>query len=272
MNFTDFPLDPFLPTRAFDDLDDDEFTPPFLYPPLWTWASSSPQKISPEILLVGFTPAAVCFLQTFFPNKSVLASLHLPEISLKNSHFRFNNLDKNCLLYDCLPASPQKVLALICNYEIPQERTFPWTKVLFEQVSPKHTLVLETKEEASYIGQVPESFNGLRYLRTKTEEEDISNIAEKLESPNLITGGPAAIITQGQMYQKGVAVLVVPTDNTGFVSIQTLIGFEKATIAYLKLRGVTVLAEVEREASLLAKAYSKRIGLFNKLQENAVFT
>ncbi|KAL6045118.1 Proteasome assembly chaperone 1 [Balamuthia mandrillaris] len=174
-----------------------------LHPPLFKSAPGEELPLKARLLLIGFRGAASNFLHCAFPQRSIVGTLQLPEVSLKGSGLSslHSATHTACALFR-LTQQDSSVLLLQCNYDVKEERAFMWTKTLFRHIQPERVVILFSMPRHKYKSRA--FTGGLRLLETTAQQRERKatenkTVCDYLETPNTVEGAPAAVLSHCQL-------------------------------------------------------------------------
>jgi len=203
------------------------------------FAQSVPEKYNAKVLLVGIHAAATCFLHCSFPKRTIIGSLILPEISMKNNTLEPSVNDNTCTIYK-LDNDPSVVLVL-CQYEVSAERSYAWANCLFQNLNPERVYALDRILDSHYDSTNPHVSRTppmLRSLETTTyKNQSHKQFCPYLEAPNLVDKAAAALMTHCEL-RNVPATLILSLEDSRFLELETLKAFEPIflTLGLLQLQ------------------------------------
>jgi len=151
---------------------------------------------------------------------------------------------------------------VICNYEIPPERSFDWTSALFQYIHPESVYVFDTVLDSHYsVNNLDMKPPLLRKIETRIKKQHKQLDCAFLESPNLIEKGSAAVATYCEL--KGIpASIYVSLEDSRQLECATLRAFEPVLLG-LNLQ--------HQHYSTLANSYSAAIKIISEKKLNTLF-
>jgi len=197
-------------------------------------ASDYNQRLKTNLLIIGTYGASSCFLHCWFPDKHIIGSLLLPELSLKENRIHSNINNVECFLYKLNNIATETLVLLICQYPVGMERSFSWSKCLFQNILPERVVVFD---RLPYRNFLPVNYGlslvesplllKLETSREKKEQIGKNQICPHLEAPNLCDGLSAAVIAYCERRQIR-AVLYLSLEDSSLLQSSTLSAFEPA--------------------------------------------
>ncbi|KAG1662115.1 hypothetical protein FOA52_012976 [Chlamydomonas sp. UWO 241] len=118
-----------------------------LSPPLLLWNAELRQRlypggaVVPECMLLATSRASCALLAHAFPEKQVIGSCVLPEVSMRGNTTGGALRDAGCMLYAAGAQSGALLLA-ICTYDVRPERAAALARGLLSEVQAKNVIVL----------------------------------------------------------------------------------------------------------------------------------
>ncbi|XP_071956786.1 proteasome assembly chaperone 1-like [Antedon mediterranea] len=220
-------------SRAVDDEEDVEFNESTL--PVLRWCPSIRKQIEGgnrltcSVLVVAVGAEAVGFCQAYLlpEDPEILGVFSTRMTTLdKNSFSQKADLDKTCYIHRI--ASSPEVLVVLCKSTVAPEQSFTWTEQLFEHIKTENLYVtvlsssLVTEYRSSrLVSELPTPF--LRALRSTAYKAKPQS--PFLESPNMVSGLPAAILNHCQI-QSIAAVLYVSFVDSPHVDVDSMKVFQ----------------------------------------------
>jgi hypothetical protein len=214
-------------SRNWDD-EAYETEAPINFQPQIEWKSGSQKTLPIEvpILFVGFRGCGAAFLHAFFSEKKAVAKFSLSESSQKCSWDQ-KITDRSCLIYE----NGTNMMMVICQYDVPADKAYEWTKVLFQQLRPQRVIVLDRLVDVEYkileqtISMNPPLLKKVETNLHKQASRKETPIASSLEAGNIVDKGPAAIITFCELNQIP-GVLYFSLEPSQMMIVESLMAFE----------------------------------------------
>lgn len=202
-------------SRNYDDeFPEDEIDNlPEEHTPILLWGRSIKDKVQNGLrtkhLIVCLPLGASAFINSLNIQKKIVGSLLLPEIQLTNTSIQPSVNDNVCFIYSVNNLDESEVLLVVCQYEVPEERSHAWTAKLFEKIIPERVTVLDTILDCDYKAFTEIAPPLLRKIETTSAKKlrgTSQSVCADLEAPNLLQGGPAALITHVNLFTASITV------------------------------------------------------------------
>ncbi|GJJ75823.1 proteasome assembly chaperone 1 [Entomortierella parvispora] len=162
--------------------------------PILLWRKTPPENVlSCSTLIIGTAFGASALLHTI-QNKTLLGSLVLPGIDLKDNTADINSpTNANCNIYE-LNLDPSVVL-VPCNYEIKDQDSLNFAKGIMNHIKATRIVILDTLSPSTYLSGSPDIEYNYPWLRLlQTAGSTTSSKIPTLEVPNLIQNLGAALM------------------------------------------------------------------------------
>eukprot|EP01027_Heterolobosea_sp_BB2_P017959 GEZU01025375.1.p1 GENE.GEZU01025375.1~~GEZU01025375.1.p1 ORF type:complete len:258 (-),score=37.98 GEZU01025375.1:45-818(-) len=183
-------------------------------------------------LFVAPYGAGSAFLEAQLPRLTTKAagSLVLPKVPGSLG----NNKDSTCRLY--LDTNNNNLYAVCHDSEIDIHRAYAWTEALFKHIQPKFVVIFESLKYSQYKGDsidiTPPLLRVLQTDKQKTEGPSYLNkLCPYLETPNIVSGVAAAVLTHCQVHFMP-ASLYVSLEDPHALEVETVQAFEAVLNAY----------------------------------------
>jgi len=200
------PLTDLPPPSRFDPDDLDSFaahsvepSPPLI---VWApWAKSLLQSgvLRPQLALFSVSDVGNHLLHQI-PDKRILGSIVIPEISMVNNKINPNPYNRECYLY--VVDSEASVVFACIQYAVPPESATIWTKTVFQAIQPDRVLIMDSISSLHFRGKLSADEPLLFLLESsvsKKAKKDQATIAPYYPSGSLVDGVAAALITHCQL-------------------------------------------------------------------------
>lgn len=193
-------------------------------PPLIVWAPWAKTLLQsgvlqPQLALFCVSDVGIHLLHQI-PNKRIVGSIVLPEISMVNNEIEPSPHNKECYLY-AVDSQASVVFASI-QYAIPPESATIWTKSLFQAIRPERVLIMDGISTLHFRGKLSADEPLLFLLETSASKKGKKNkdsIAPYYPSGSLVDGVAAALITHCQLRALRAELLMSwPTADTSVVN------------------------------------------------------
>eukprot|EP00003_Mantamonas_plastica_P033631 TRINITY_DN973_c1_g1_i4.p1 TRINITY_DN973_c1_g1~~TRINITY_DN973_c1_g1_i4.p1 ORF type:complete len:311 (-),score=75.01 TRINITY_DN973_c1_g1_i4:126-1058(-) len=232
-----------LPSRVDDEdaLWDEYAQPQTFYNPVLHWKSTFQTPCSPSTLVIGTTQPTCAFLRaTFMNNLTLVGTLVMPETSMKNNTLQDSLNNKSCNIYSVDGSGDNGTLVVLLQYAVEEDRANVFTQTLLGEISADQVVVLTSVLDVSYNMPREQSWNPVKELDTgflrvihsgdesawmSGEGQDKEMVCREFEAPNMITGVPAAVLTQCVVNKTNGAVFVA-LENRRLVNVDTLVAYE----------------------------------------------
>ncbi|KAJ3180186.1 hypothetical protein HDU85_004189 [Gaertneriomyces sp. JEL0708] len=197
--------------------------------PSWVWApSNGPAPVDADTLLIGATTAGSLFLHGNFENMVPVAAITLSDNALDDKAFKESSPQKNsCIVYQ-LPGAPRTLL-VTCLYEVPTESAVLWARTLFKNVSSKRTIIFGSMTNNEWRSATEDTAPPL-LRKLQTSAASTADNVTLLESPSMITGVAAALLTEREIAHQSAHLymsLLEMQFGRNDVTTQTLQAFEQ---------------------------------------------
>jgi len=199
-------------------------------PPIFRWAKHfrpAPKTFEKLVIATGSVPSL--FLNSHLPSKKLVGSILFPHISLAGCTLAPGVNDNTTTLF--ISSDAPSTLFVLCQFCVDNDDSYAWTKLLFEHVTAKRVFIFDTIDEMKIQeilddGEV--ELPMLRMLKTKTAVP--LNLPKNLgcsflESPQIVCGLPAALLTHCQIYEMS-AILYLSVESQTHLGSETFLGFE----------------------------------------------
>jgi len=169
---------------------------------LWApWARNLLQSgaLEPRLLLLSLSNVGSHLLH-HIPNKRILGSIVLPEVSMVNNQIEPSPHNKECYLFTVDPEA--SVVLVLVQYTISPERASMWAKTLFGVIRPDRVLMLGAISSHHFRGKISADEPLLFLLESseqKKADKDQLAVAPYYPSGSLVDGVAAALITHCQI-------------------------------------------------------------------------
>jgi len=196
-------------------------------PPIFLkWSNSDVVgKFNTETVIIGSRIAASIFLNVQFPEMKEIGSINIPPLQINKAEkktkidpsnsFKIYIMNSNCII--------------ICDHEIPPERLYEWTKVLFDNISVNRVFVLDTIShfQVNCVSKEKVVLPSLRCLYTEPFRQKLSGPFQfpLLASPQVIDKLPASILTHCQLHTIE-AILFLSIEEDDLLRVETIVAFE----------------------------------------------
>jgi predicted ATP-grasp superfamily ATP-dependent carboligase len=134
------------------------------------------------------------------PDKRILGSIVIPEISLVNNKINPNPYNRECYLY---AVDPQASVVFVCvQYAVPQESATIWTKTVFQVIQPDRVLIMDAISSLHFRGKLSADEPLLFLLEStssKKAKKEHATSAPYYPSGSLVDGVAAALISHCQL-------------------------------------------------------------------------
>jgi len=199
--------------------------------PIFRWHKSFRSTIPKhfEKLIIATGPPSSLFLTSQFQQKTHIASIIFPHVSLAGCTLvpSVNNSLTTIFTVEQFP----NTCYVACQVTVENGDAYAWTKSVFTNIVAKSVFVLDVIDELKIQDVLEESeieFPALRMLKTNSANpvplpKNIS--CPFLESPQIICGLPASILTHCQIHRIA-ATLYLSAESQTQLGPETLIGFE----------------------------------------------
>lgn len=178
----------------------------------------------PKLLLVALSKSS-CHLVHYLPEKKIIGTFVLPEVSMAGNALQPSLQDKSCCLLYALEETenPTVVLALV-QYTVPAERSTTWAKTLLREVRPEKVVVMGSIPSQHFRGKLSSDETLIFKLETLAERLDENDGALKgvpyYPSGSMIDGLAAALLTQCQVTKlKGQLLVSWPDYDASVVNL-----------------------------------------------------
>lgn len=178
----------------------------------------------PKLLLVALSKSS-CHLVHYLPEKKIIGTFVLPEVSMAGNALQPSLQDKSCCLLYALEETenPTVVLASV-QYTVPAERSTTWTKTLLREVRPEKVVVMGSIPSQHFRGKLSSDETLIFKLETLAERLDENDGALKgvpyYPSGSMIDGLAAALLTQCQVTKlKGQLLVSWPDYDASVVNL-----------------------------------------------------
>ncbi|KAG0602217.1 hypothetical protein M758_11G168400 [Ceratodon purpureus] len=200
------PLTDLPPPSRFDpdDLNNFAATPAEPSAPLiiWApWARSVHQSgvLRPKLVLFSISGVGNHLLHQI-PNKRILGSIVLDEISMVNNKIEPSPFNRECYMY---AVDSQASIVFICiQYALPPECANLWTKTVFQAIQPDRVLIMDAISSLHFRGKLSADEPLLFRMETsasKKAKKDQAAVVPYYPSGSLVDGVAAALITHCQL-------------------------------------------------------------------------
>lgn len=178
----------------------------------------------PKLLLVALSKSS-CHLVHYLPEKKIIGTFVLPEVSMAGNALQPSLQDKSCCLLYALEETenPTVVLASV-QYTVPAERSTTWAKTLLREVRPEKVVVMGSIPSQHFRGKLSSDETLIFKLETLAERLDENDGALKgvpyYPSGSMIDGLAAALLTQCQVTKlKGQLLVSWPDYDASVVNL-----------------------------------------------------
>eukprot|EP01117_Protostelium_nocturnum_P013223 TRINITY_DN4921_c1_g1_i1.p1 TRINITY_DN4921_c1_g1~~TRINITY_DN4921_c1_g1_i1.p1 ORF type:complete len:262 (+),score=97.82 TRINITY_DN4921_c1_g1_i1:61-846(+) len=257
-------LEPNQTTRGGEEPEDEQDEVKEYKSPLWMWRKNH-SSLKVNHLIIGLKEAACLALwnQIALEEWNIVASLLLPEVSLRGNLAANDLNDNSCFVYQ---SKDEQSAVVLCQYQVSVERGYDWTNSLFQNIQSNRVFLLD-----GLLSSVPHhpslSFGSfiLRKIETTALRKESSNqketICPYLEGPTMIDGLAASVISYCE--QRGMmAVLYLSLEDSICLELETLKGFEPALNEIAKTSGVKLSG---------SKDYSRVLSQLSSRRPNSLF-
>uniref|UniRef100_A0A7S1CBF3 Proteasome assembly chaperone 1 n=1 Tax=Bicosoecida sp. CB-2014 TaxID=1486930 RepID=A0A7S1CBF3_9STRA len=209
MAFIGDEVDPVSASRNCDTSDDEDTAREDARPaPKVTWTDGAADgRRDCDVLLVGVSGAGAMFLRAAYPGAKAVGSMSAASDAAKRVPKKASTTgqtDNSCELLSV--GGSGRVLAFACQCDVPAERATAVATALLAAVRPARVAVLDVVKLAYAVlsggdadGGAGGSRGALRLLATSAVDAAAVASVRPLESPNLVTGLTAALLTECQI-------------------------------------------------------------------------
>eukprot|EP00003_Mantamonas_plastica_P033630 TRINITY_DN973_c1_g1_i2.p1 TRINITY_DN973_c1_g1~~TRINITY_DN973_c1_g1_i2.p1 ORF type:complete len:353 (-),score=78.72 TRINITY_DN973_c1_g1_i2:126-1184(-) len=158
----------------------------------------------------------------------------------KNNTLQDSLNNKSCNIYSVDGSGDNGTLVVLLQYAVEEDRANVFTQTLLGEISADQVVVLTSVLDVSYNMPREQSWNPVKELDTgflrvihsgdesawmSGEGQDKEMVCREFEAPNMITGVPAAVLTQCVVNKTNGAVFVA-LENRRLVNVDTLVAYE----------------------------------------------
>jgi len=228
------------------------------------WDRPSHGKLNIGTLIIGSLVAASVFLEVQFPERKEIGTIIIPDPQVNKILKRpASSPQHSAKIYTT--DSSYSTCIIICSHEIPTERLYEWTQVLFDHISVNRVFVLDTISHFSINCVLTRegtqvTIPSLRCLYTEPVKKSIGHSSATiyqcplLESPQVIDKLPAAVLTHCQLHYIE-AVLYLSVEDDDLLRTSTIIAYEDVVS---KILGRPVQQHRSQEYSKVLRKYPAR--------------